>query len=171
MSFIRLADLAQIDTGTKNATDLSVQLAIEAAIQREIDDLAGALREWQSVNGSGFGAVLDRLRGSPELPVLRAEGERIKAQILQANVTAEGRERLMLRAQKVYDQILPGDIRLVVGGAALVVGFKVVSSLASLGAGIAAKKAQERLTDTRFGKKIGLTKRRKRVEYEDEDEG
>lgn len=171
MSFIRLADLAQIDTGTKNATDLSVQLAIEAAIQREIDDLTGALREWQSVNGSGFGAVLDRLRGSPELPVLRAEGERIKAQILQANVTAEGRERLMLRAQKVYDQILPGDIRLVVGGAALVVGFKVVSSLASLGAGIAAKKAQERLTDTRFGKKIGLTKRRKRVEYEDEDEG
>lgn len=171
MSFIRLNDLAQvqIDATTRNSGELSVQLAIEASIQREIDDLASALREWQSINGSGFGAVLDRLRGSPELPVLRAEGERIKAQILQANVTNEGRERLLLRAQKVFDQIQPGDIRLVVGGAALVVGFKVVSSLASLGAGIAAKKAQERLTDTQFGKRIGLTKRRRKVEYDDEE--
>lgn len=143
--------------GLGEDTSRSEKLLNEQIVGRTVDGVVSDARDWRSEHGTGVAAIIGRFRGNPELQPLVDQVSALRAMVNSADITPEGRDRLLASVDKAQSYLKPGDIQIYIAGAALLVAARAISSAASA---VAAEQAKKRLAGTRFGKKIGVKRRR-----------
>lgn len=134
------------------------QVITQQTLLRAIDDLAIDVRDYKAEH-SGFAAVVERLRGSPDMEPLNVAVRALKQRITAASLPENVRADLLARLEKVASTLQPADMKILLIGGAIFLGVKAVSAAASAGASYAAEKAK-----ARFVKPKTKKRRKKKVE-------
>lgn len=127
----------------ESAATVEDRIRAEETIDRRMDRFEDRLRAWKAEH-SGIGAVLDRIKGGPDLAPLRAELDGIKSAIDKTPLTREGRRRMLERHALVSGEVKAGDWKLLAAGGLGIIAWQMLSSGASAAARVGATYVSER---------------------------
>lgn len=134
------------------------QVITQQTLLRAIDDLAIDVRDYKAEH-SGFAAVVERLRGSPDMAPLNAAVEALRTRISAASLPDTTKTDLSARLDKVASTLQPADMKILLIGGGIFLGVKVLSAAGSAAASYAAEKAKARFVKPKTKKKRGAKKR------------